>query len=374
MGSILLTQEALTSEAAAASCASCWRRSQPGRTCRSCCWLAGGEAAPASRHFEALLGRTANVTLVERPVRAATLVSTLQAALRARRRQYEARDHLLALMRSEAALRESEERYRQLVEPNIVGIISADVDRVLDANDAFLRMVGYTREELEAGDLRWREMTPPEYTPLDDRALEELLATGRATPFEKEFFRKDGTRVPILLGASLLEREPLKWVCFIQDITDRKLAEQAREDFLRAISHDLGQPVTVISGQAQLLQRLHARDSADARIPQGLGVIRASAERLAGMLRDLADCSGWSRASCRCAARRPISTRCSPTSWIAHPCRRQGARGPGGARHHAAGDGRSRAAPTSGSQPPHQRPEILGAWHARGPQAGDRRR
>jgi PAS domain S-box-containing protein len=199
--------------------------------------VTGGEATETGRRFENPLGPAANVTILERPVRTTTLVSAARSALRARRRQYEAREQLLALSRSETALRESEERYRQLVEPNIIGIISANGERILDANDAFLRMVGYPREELEAGRLRWREMTPPEYAALDDRAFDELLATGRAAPFEKEFYRKDGTRVPVLLGSALLERDPPKWVCFVQDVTERKRAEQAREDFLRAISH-----------------------------------------------------------------------------------------------------------------------------------------
>ena len=286
-GSLLITQEALVPETVA------FLRevlaAQPAWSDLPVVLLvSGGEALAASHRFEAVLGQTANVTLVERPARPATLVSVIRSALRARRRQYEARDHLLALARSEAALRESEERYRQLVEPNIIGILSANSERVLDANDAFLHMIGYTREDLEAGDIRWRGMTPPEYLPMDDHAIQELMATGRATPFQKEYVRKDGTRVPILIGASLLQREPLRWACFVQDVTDRKVAEQAREDFVRAISHDLNQPVTVIGGQAQLLQRLHARNSSDPRIPEGLGAIRASADRLAAMLRDLA--------------------------------------------------------------------------------------
>lgn len=237
---------------------------------------------------ESVIG-AANVALIERPVRPSTLISAVRSALRARRRQYEARDALEELVRSEAALRESERRYRQLVEPNIIGIISADTERIVDANDEFLRMVGFSREDMENGALRWRDITPPEYAPLDDRALEEMVATGRCEPFEKEYFRKDGTRVPILLGAAVLDRQPLKWVCFVQDISERKAAEQAREDFLRAISHDLAQPVTVISGQAQLLKRVGRHGGTDGHLAAGLEVIKSNADRLSRMLADLAE-------------------------------------------------------------------------------------
>ena len=88
-------------------------------------------------------------------------------------------------------------------------------------------MVGYTREDLAAGRVNWRAMTPPEHRELDDRALEELSARGSSTPVEKEYIRKDGSRVPISIGAARLEQSPLRWVCFVFDITERRRAEQA---------------------------------------------------------------------------------------------------------------------------------------------------
>jgi PAS domain S-box-containing protein len=119
---------------------------------------------------------------------------------------------------------------QRLVTAHLVGIVMSDRDHITAANDAFLAMVGYTREELDTGNLRWEAMTPAEYLPLADRAMEEMLTHGESTPFEKEYVRKDGTRVPVLLGSALLEREPLQWVCVVVDLSEQKRLERAVTD------------------------------------------------------------------------------------------------------------------------------------------------
>lgn len=130
--------------------------------------------------------------------------------------------------RVEEALRRSEARFLRLAESHILGLIFWDVDgNITEANDAFLKMVGHTREDLISGRLRWRDMTPQEYRALDDQALQELTETGACTPFEKEYFRKDGSRIPILLGSVLLEDSRDRGVCFVLDVTDRKGIEKA---------------------------------------------------------------------------------------------------------------------------------------------------
>ena len=129
---------------------------------------------------------------------------------------------------AEEALRESEARFRRLFESNIIGIIFPDLSgNILEANDAFLKTVGYTREELTAGKVRWDTITPPEYRPLDERALKELRTSGVCAPFEKEYICKDGSRVPVLLAGALLEGSKERTVCFVLDLSDRKQAEEA---------------------------------------------------------------------------------------------------------------------------------------------------
>ena len=139
---------------------------------------------------------------------------------------------------AEEALRQSEAKFRRLFESNIVGIIFPDLSgNIFDANDAFLEMVGYTREDLLARKLRWDTMTPPEYAPLDQRSIEELRTSGVCTPFEKEYIRKDGSRVPVLLMGALLEGSQNNSVSFILDLTERKQAIEALQESEERFRH-----------------------------------------------------------------------------------------------------------------------------------------
>lgn len=129
--------------------------------------------------------------------------------------------------RAQEALRRSERRFRQVVESNMIGIVFSNVNgHITEANDAFLRMVGETREEVYSRKINWREMTPAEYAPLDLKALDEMAATGVCTPFEKEFVLKDGRRIPVMIGAAFLEGSHQETVAFILDIADRKRADR----------------------------------------------------------------------------------------------------------------------------------------------------
>jgi two-component system sensor histidine kinase/response regulator len=122
----------------------------------------------------------------------------------------------------------NEARFRRLVDSNAQGVMFWNTKgQITGANDAFLDIVGYTREEQEAGLLDWAAMTPPEYAQLDRHSLEELAARGTCTPFEKEYIRKNGSRVPILLGAAVFEDNPDEGVSFLLDITERKQTDQA---------------------------------------------------------------------------------------------------------------------------------------------------
>jgi PAS domain S-box-containing protein len=130
--------------------------------------------------------------------------------------------------RAEQALRESEAKIRRLVDANIIGIFIWDFEgRIIEANDAFLRMVDYDREDLVSGRIRWTELTPPEWRERDERRLPELKMTGSLQPFEKEYFRKDRSRVPVLIGAATFEEGGNQGVAFVLDLTERKCAEEA---------------------------------------------------------------------------------------------------------------------------------------------------
>jgi len=123
-------------------------------------------------------------------------------------------------------LRESEARFRRLVESNIFGVAFGNFTGSIHyVNDYFLNMVGYEREELLSGQIHWTQMTPPEFLPLDAQAAEELRIRGVATPFEKEYIRKDGTHVPILIGGALLKEpydQPQEVAAFYLDLTEHK--------------------------------------------------------------------------------------------------------------------------------------------------------
>ncbi|MDQ3288377.1 MAG: EAL domain-containing protein [Pseudomonadota bacterium] len=129
--------------------------------------------------------------------------------------------------RAEAALRERESRIRRLMDANIIGIFIGDFDgRITEANDAFLTVTGYSREDLSAGRFRWTALTPPQHQLADRRALDELKQTGRCTPYEKEYLRKDGTLVPVLFASALFEGSQYEGVSFVLDLTERKQAEE----------------------------------------------------------------------------------------------------------------------------------------------------
>jgi len=188
-----------------------------------------------------------------------------------------ARIAVLKLLASQAAislentrlyrdLAQREAKIRRLVEGEIIGVFIWDFDgRILEANDTLLRMVGYSREDLALGRLNWRDLTPPEWREADERFVQEQRKTGRLAPIEKEYFRKDGTRVPILLGAVSFDEDQPQGVAFVLDLTERKRAEEAlrrSEAYLaegQRLTHTGSWALNVVTGQALHSSAEHTR-------------------------------------------------------------------------------------------------------------------
>ncbi|MGY3149638.1 PAS domain S-box-containing protein [Bradyrhizobium sp. USDA 3397] len=154
-------------------------------------------------------------------------------------------------------LADREGKIRRLVDANIIGIFVADREgRIVEANDAFLRILGYDREDLVSGRVRWTELSPPEWHERDMRTQAELNSIGSVQPFEKEYFRKDGSRVPVLIGAALFERGGNEGVAFVLDLSERKRAEEAvkwSEESFRAIVETTPECVKLVARDGTVL-------------------------------------------------------------------------------------------------------------------------
>jgi len=165
--------------------------------------------------------------------------------------------------RAERKLRESEERFRRVVESDMLGIFFPKPGgSVADANDYFLRLLGYTRQDLRAGHVQWRRFAAPEDAEQRRTADAEIRRAGTLTPFETELVRPDGRRVPVLIGGASLEREDGISVCFVLDLTERRLLEQELREaqkpeaigrFAGGVAHDFNNLLTVILGVSETL-------------------------------------------------------------------------------------------------------------------------
>jgi PAS domain S-box-containing protein len=184
-------------------------------------------------------------------------------------------------------LQEREARIRRLVESNIIGILLWDANGEISfANDAFLSMTGYTREEWNSGAISWKDMTPTEYRADDAQRVDQLRLSGQLAAREKEFFRKDGSRLPVLIGSAFLAGSSDQSISFVLDLTERKQAEtEARESERRcqemqlelahanriatvgqltsSIAHEVNQPLSAIAMNAGAARNWLSRRPAD---------------------------------------------------------------------------------------------------------------
>jgi PAS domain S-box-containing protein len=157
------------------------------------------------------------------------------------------------------------EALRRLAESGLIAVVVATRDKITEANGAFLRLVGYSQADLAAGGIDWRAMTPPEWAAADQAALAELEAAGSCVPFRKEYWHKDGSRVPVEISAVELAWEPLRWACFIRDISAEQRAEAAarRVAELAALAAALAHAATVTEVVQALMAHLRQAVGAD---------------------------------------------------------------------------------------------------------------
>jgi PAS domain S-box-containing protein len=201
---------------------------------------------------------------------------------------------------AEEARRLADERFRRLVNSSLMGVMVADLQgSILDANDAMLNLVGYTKGDVQSGNFRWDKMTPPEWRSLDELAIKQLNATGSCAPWEKEFFHRDGHRVPVVIGVTMLPEEQGRCICFVLDITERKrferelreaketadAANQAKSLFLANMSHEVRTPMNAVIGLTELVLKSQLAPQQS----EYLKLVLESAESLLNIINDILD-------------------------------------------------------------------------------------
>lgn len=219
---------------------------------------------------------------------------------------------LSPIKEAEKSLRKSEERLKTLFNANVIGIVYGDISgRFLEANDEYLRIIGYSREEVEAGRVLWTDITAKEYLSLDWQAREEALIRGGCTPYEKEYIRPDGSRVPVLLGFGLIDGKNEEGVAIVLDLSPVKEAErqmqrlndaltessqllakrnQELERFAYVVSHDLKAPLRAIANLSQWLEEdLEGNLTDETR--HNMQLLRQRVYRLNAMIEGLLDYS-----------------------------------------------------------------------------------
>jgi PAS domain S-box-containing protein len=236
-----------------------------------------------------------------------------------------ARIAVLKLLASQAAislentrlyrdLAEREAKIRRLVDANIIGICIWNLEgQIVEANEAFLQIVQYSREDLASQRVGWEDLTPAEWRDRDERAVAEIKATGALQPFQKEYFRKDGSRIPVMIGGAMFEESGREGVAFVLDLSQQKRAEDDRKraedalqeaqaalahvtrvttlgELITSIAHEINQPLgAVVNNASACLRWLAAQNLEEAR--QSATLVIANGHRageIIGRIRALA--------------------------------------------------------------------------------------
>lgn len=191
----------------------------------------------------------------------------------------------------EEILRKSEAKFRALYDANIIGVVIGDLkNNIFDANDAFLKIINYTRRDLKKGRLNCNTLTVEKYRERDRHAVEELIGRGVTTPWEKEYVRKDGSHVPVIIGKVLTNKDTGETIAFVLDISERKRLDRRKDEFIGAASHELKTPLTVIKAFSQILQKRFEKSN-DRQNEYFARNIDDQVSRLTNLVNDLLDVS-----------------------------------------------------------------------------------
>lgn len=188
-------------------------------------------------------------------------------------------------------LERSQKQFSALFSSSVIGVLYCDLKgKIFNANDAFLDMIGYSRQELENGKIYWDKLTPSEFKESDQFATQALMKTGVAPAWEKEYIRKDGSQIPVIVGAALLNKDTTETIAFVIDNSERKKLEARKDEFIGIASHELKTPLTSIKGYTQILERI-IHQMGDARLQLYLKKTNTYIDRLNSLISDLLDVS-----------------------------------------------------------------------------------
>jgi PAS domain S-box-containing protein len=190
--------------------------------------------------------------------------------------------------RKKALVERVMERYKTLFNSNMFGIAATDFeDSILSANEAFLSMLGYTREDLENGLLKWSKISPTKYDEADMHKISELLAHKTIVPFEKEYIHKDGHTVPVLVGAEAFDDNVSYGVCFALDISEMKQLEQKKDDFIGMVSHELKTPLSIMKLYGNFLETAIKDGASKEELLESANEINNQVDKLNILITDL---------------------------------------------------------------------------------------
>ncbi|MDQ3008734.1 MAG: PAS domain S-box protein [bacterium] len=189
------------------------------------------------------------------------------------------------------SVQDNERKFKAFIDSNIVGVFTADSEgTITECNDGFLKITGYSREELETTKLNREQLSPPEYKVADKKAAKELRKKGSSTPREKEYLKRDGSQVPVIVGSIMVDRSTNENISIVLDITERKRLEQRKDEFIGIASHELKTPLTSIKGYVQILERIIEEMGNDKAI-KIVSKTNVYIDRLNSLITDLLDVS-----------------------------------------------------------------------------------